>query len=110
MLTIENIDQLKNLIKDNKAVLVYFFSNQCAPCLALRPKIINLIEKDFPLCKLAFVDAEESADITSSYGVFSSPTIITFFEGKEHHRFSKYIGINELTTTMGRPYKLVFSH
>lgn len=110
MLPVENIDQLKELIKNYKAVLVYFFSNQCAPCLALRPRIIDLIEKDFPLCKIAFIDSEKSAEIASSYGVFASPAIISFFEGKEHHRFSKYIGIHELNNTLSRPYKLIFKH
>jgi len=108
MVSIESKGQLTDLIRLEKAVIVYFFSNKCAPCMVLRPKIIHLADKDFPLCKIAFIDSEKFPDIAAEFNVFASPTILLFFEGKENHRFSKYIGLNELSSSLARPYKLIF--
>ncbi len=108
MITIENKEQLANLAENNKAVILYFFSNKCAPCVALRPKIFNLVDKDFPLCKLAFIESEKHPELAAENNVFASPTIILFFENKEYQRYSKYVSLNELSTAIGRPYKLLF--
>ena len=99
---------LKN-IKEEEATLVYFFSNHCAPCLSLRPKIEEMINAKFPKMKLVFIDAEAHPEISASYQVFASPTILLFFDGRETKRFSKYISTAELEQTVGRYYEMIFN-
>ncbi len=98
---------LRNL-KDQEAVLVYFFSNHCAPCLSLRPKIEEMINSEFPKMKLIYIDAETHPEISASHQVFGSPTILLYFDGRETKRFSKYISTNELEQTIGRYYQMIF--
>ncbi len=104
-----NQEELTSNIKQNAAIMLYFYNDHCAPCLSLRPKVDELAQQKFPEMKLKFVNSEGNESITAQYGVFSNPTIIVFFEGKEYKRFSKYISTSELEEAIDRPYQLLFS-
>ncbi len=104
-----NQEELTSNIKQNAAMMLYFYNDHCAPCLSLRPKVDEMAQQKFPEMKLKFVNSEGNESITAQYGVFSNPTIIVFFEGKEYKRFSKYISISELEEAIDRPYQLMFS-
>jgi len=100
--------EIQNLIQDNEALLIYFSTNQCAPCVSLRPKVLNLVQTKFPKMKMEFIDAESAPEITGHFSVFASPTILLFFDGKETRRFSKYVSVAELGESIERYYKLIF--
>ena len=102
------IEDIKTLIADTTAVLLYFCNDTCAPCKVLRPKVREFIESDFPNIELRLINAEQHPLTTAEYGVFSSPTILVFFEGKEYIRESKNISISELHDKIERYYKMIF--
>lgn len=101
-------EELDKVIAENTAVIVYFYSDKCAPCVSLRPKVLDLVEKKFPKMKLVFVNSEKTPIMPAKYNAFSSPTLIVFFEGKEHRRESKYISISQLSDVIERPYNMIF--
>ena len=105
---INSKQEVLKILKTEAAALVYFYNNNCAPCISLRPKVEELISESFPKMKLAFVNSEKYMDITASYNVFSNPTLIIFFEGREYRRESKYISISQLSESIERPYNLIF--
>ncbi len=41
---IDSLDELQNIITEKAASLAYFYNDNCAPCLSLRPKVIEMIE------------------------------------------------------------------
>jgi len=94
--------------KQNKALLLYFFNNNCAPCLSLRPKVEQLIGEEFPLMKLIMVDSAVSPDANAHFGVFANPTLLVFFEGNEFYRLSKYMSVQQIEENISRPYQLLF--
>lgn len=100
--------EMNELIQQSPAVLLYYYNDSCAPCVALRPKVQEMTEQHFPLMKHAYINAAELPEIAAHSGVFSSPTIIIYFDGKENFRVSKYISIPELSARIGRYYKLIF--
>ena len=106
---LNNRAELADLIENEQAVLAYFYSNNCAPCVSLRPKVEELIKNSFPKLKLVFVNSEKHPEITGSYGVFSNPTLIVFLEAREYRRGSKYISITQLEQEINRPYQLLFN-
>ncbi|MFP4471450.1 MAG: thioredoxin family protein [Bacteroidales bacterium] len=106
---IKSPDELRGLIGQEKGVVAYFYSDRCAPCVSLRPKVLQLIEQEFPLMKLVFINSERQPEIPAAYGVFANPAILVFFEGREFRRYSKYISINELGGDIERIYNMVFS-
>jgi len=102
------LTDLQLRIGSSPAILLYFYNDQCAPCLSLRPKVTRLLESKFPLIEMQMINATDHLSIASSYGVFSSPAILVFFEGKEVFRGSKYIGMNELEDKLSRYYSILF--
>ena len=102
------IEDIKTLIADRIAVLFYFYNDSCAPCKVLRPKVGDLIESDFPNIEFQLINAEQHPLTTAEYSVFSSPTILVVFEGKEYIRESKNISISELHDKIERYYKMIF--
>lgn len=96
-------------VKDFPAAMLYFYSNKCAPCVALKPRIYNLVEESFPKIEQHFYDAEKHPRLCADYGVFSSPVFIFFFDGKEVYRGSNYVSLDELKSRIGRLYGLMFS-
>lgn len=105
---INELTDLSNLIAKEKAILLYFYNDDCAPCVVLRPKVEHLMVSFFPRMKLLFVNSKHDPKIPASYGAYASPTLMIFFEGKEFMRFSKYISITELEAAIRKYYNLLF--
>jgi len=100
---------LDHLISLSPALLLYFYNDSCAPCVALRPKVEAMIIRDLPKMDHSYINAAQFPELAASNGVFASPTIVVFFDGKENFRVSKYISIDELAGRIGRYYDLIFS-
>ncbi len=105
---VNSLEDLENILQKSTAVLLYFSTNSCNVGEALEPKVLHLLNTDFP--KIAFykVDMNFSPEIAAKYSAFVEPTILVFFEGKETFRKSRNIGLHELQTAILRPYKLIF--
>ena len=82
-------EKLQKEITQSPAALVYFYSDRCAPCISLRPKVEKLLLESFPEMKLIFIDSEKNLEIAAYFSVFANPTLLLFFDGKEHQRLSK---------------------
>lgn len=102
-----NTEELQEEIVQAAALLVYFYSDRCAPCISLRPKVEKLLQESFPEMKLIFIDSEKQPEIAAHHGVFANPTLLLFFDGHEHQRLSKYVSISQLSEVIERPYHLL---
>ncbi len=96
-------------VEQNEAVLFYFSHEQCNVCKVLKPKIAELIESDFPKIKLYYCDTVHSPELAAQNRIFTVPTIVVFFGGKEFLRKSRNMGIDELSDELKRPYEMVFN-
>ncbi len=105
---INTLEELELLKSSSPALLLYFYNDSCAPCLALRPKIEELLTASFPLMKHTYINAAFIPAIAASHRVFSSPAIIVFFDGKETLRVSSNISVSELASKIERYYNLIF--
>lgn len=106
---VDSMEKAKKLIEESPALLMYFYSDKCAPCFSLRPKVVELVCDKFPKLKLSFIDAENQPELAARFNAFGLPVLILFFEGKEYNRDSKFIAIPQLADTINRPYTLLFS-
>ncbi|MCK9451880.1 MAG: thioredoxin family protein [Bacteroidales bacterium] len=102
-----NTEILQQEIAQSAAILVYFYSDRCAPCVSLRPKVEKLLLESFPEMKLILIDSEKQPEIAAHHSVFANPTLLLFFDGHEHHRLSKYVSISQLSEVIDRPYHLL---
>ena len=100
--------ELDDLVHSSAAVLLYFYNDSCAPCVALRPKVEEMVSEQFPNMQHTYINSAKFPVLSASNGVFASPTILVFFDGKETFRVSKYVSIDELAGRIGRYYALMF--
>jgi len=103
-----DINGFHQLIHSKIAVFALFSTPDCAICHALRPKLQTLLSVQFPAIHFVEINSAESPDIAAQYGVFTSPVMIVFFEGKESIRKIRNVSLPELTDWLQRPYALLF--
>lgn len=105
---IDNVEELQQKIATEKGVLLYFSSDSCSVCKVLKPKVAELLREQFPFMVSHYVDIEKSPVISGQFRVFTIPTILIFFEGKEQVRYSRNISMHQLEESISRPYSMIF--
>ncbi len=88
---------------DRPGVLLYFSGKNCKICKVLRPRLQELLAADFPGIKFRYIDVNEPAALAAEFLVFTIPTVIVFYEGKEYIRKSRPFGLKELAEAIRRP-------
>ncbi len=106
--TVGSLDKLLALVAREPAVLAYFSTPDCRVCQALRPKVAELLDREFPRVAGVYVDCGSLPQAAGQYRVFSVPTMVVFFEGREWLRRGRSVGLTELREEIGRPYRLLF--
>ena len=106
MQTIQNIE---NTIKENMAVMVYFSAPTCNVCHALKPKLLEALNTNFPEFVVESVDISSEEDIAPHFGVFAIPTVLIFLDGKEFLRKSRHMSVDEVVREIRRPYEIMTS-
>ena len=105
---IETFEQFEKA-KDDIAALFYFSHENCNVCKTLKPKVAELISKNFSQVKLYYVDTIKSADIAGQNRVFTNPVILIYLDGRETYRFSRYFSIEQLYQALAKPYEIIFN-
>ena len=105
---IYHMEALQEAINSEKGLLLYFSSESCSVCKVLKPKVAELLQEKFPGMGSRYVDTEKSPVLAGQYRVFTIPTILIFFEGKEQLRYSRNISMHQLEEFIERPYQLLF--
>lgn len=108
METIDTPERLRKLTEDADGALLYFSNDACNVCKVLKPKVIDLLQDTFPRMEIGYVDTEKSPELSGQHRVFTIPTLLIFFQGKEQHRFSRNISLHQLEAAIERPYGLIF--
>lgn len=72
----------EEVLNSDKPVLVDFWATWCGPCRSIAPLISQLAEKYDGKIKVCKADVDENAELASSYGVSSIPTLLIFKNGE----------------------------
>ena len=102
----ENLEEIQQFIKSGKPVLLYFSGERCSVCKALKPKVETTITSNFEDILLFEIILEQHPDIAANYMVFTNPTTLVFFDGKEAIREGKNMSIPEFEKAVDRIYQL----
>ena len=76
--TADNLEEIK---KSDKKVLLDFYATWCGPCKMLSP-IVDQIAEEHPEYLVGKVDVGENTDIAEQYGVMSVPTLVVLDYGE----------------------------
>ena len=103
-----SFENFLEITKLNYAICFYLSTAGCNVCKVLKPKVIEMLEVDFPKISFCYVDLNEAKEISGQLSIFSVPTILVYFEGKETIRASRNMHIEELREQIDRYYKMIF--
>ncbi|BBG65591.1 thioredoxin [Hydrogenimonas sp.] len=103
------ISDLKRRIENSPAIMLYFEGEQCNVCRALKPKLFEAFDKNFPKIEKVAVDVGGNSEVAAQFGVFSIPTAIIFLDSKEFARVGRNVSIAALVEQIKRPYEMMFS-
>lgn len=106
--TIKTLEEFNEIKQNNKGVLFYFSNDTCNVCKVLKPKIYEMLQDNYSEIPFYYVDISLTPEISAQNSVFTIPTLIVFFDGKETIRKSRHIGVDELKDSIKRPYEILF--
>lgn len=106
--TLQTLSAFERFIGGAPAAAVYFCSPGCGVCSVLEPKIEALLRARFPRVPLARVDVAEAVPVAAQQRVFTVPTLLVYFDGKEAVRLSRAFSPAQLADHLQRPYDLLF--
>ncbi len=103
------LSAIKDDIRENTGVMLYFQAKMCNLCKVLKPKLFKAVEKEFPKIRCIVIDADKFADIAAYFSIFSMPSVIVFLDGKEFVRTGRNISIPVFIERLRRPYDILIS-
>ncbi|MCK5740206.1 thioredoxin family protein [bacterium] len=103
------MQNLQTEIEQSPALMLYFTSPTCAVCYVLLPKLKELLVQNYPKMALTIVPAEKRPMETAQLTVFSFPTVLVFFHGKEFVRLGGSFSLRQLAAQIDRPYQMLFN-
>jgi len=108
METIESYNRLREIAEGGKAALFYLSTKSCGVCKSIKPKVISLVEENFPQLPMYYVDIEEVPEAAGQLSIFVVPAVLVFFGGRETIREARNFGIMELGAKIDRYYEMLF--
>ena len=108
MQEILNETQFGGFIRDHSAAALWFSAPDCSVCRVLLPKVAEMLEQEFPRLVLARVDCAASPALAAARGVFTIPTLLLFFDGRETQRLTRNFSLGQIRESLVRPYRLLF--
>ena len=108
MESIYTLEALQERIEGEEALLIYFSTESCSVCKILKPKVAELLKEQFPKMAAFYVDTDKSPVLSGQHRIFTIPSLLIFFGGKEHARLSRNLALHQLEEIIEKPYRLIF--
>ncbi len=105
---IRTTEELDKHISKEDAVMLYFSHESCNVCKVLKPKVVSLLEEEFPKIKMIYIDTVKYPEIPAQKSIFAVPSINVYFAGREYFRWSRNISIQQIRKELSRPYQMMF--
>lgn len=101
------MDTLKKYVEGAVPLLLYFAAEPCTVCHAMLPKLQKVLlemddaeeGKDY---HLFVIESEKHPEICGQLLVFTVPTLLIFWEGREVLRESRFMDPNQITRILSQ--------
>lgn len=104
---ITTLAEFVEIVESNTAVAFYMSTPDCNVCKVLKPKLIEFLTDKFSKIKLIYVNIAEAKELAAQKNVFTVPTILFYFDGKEYIRKARFVNFDELESEIERYYRLL---
>jgi thioredoxin 1 len=76
------MESFKDIISDDKPVLVDFYATWCGPCKVMSPIIEEIGKEMTEQIRVLKVDVDKNSQVSDEYRINSVPTLIIFKNGR----------------------------
>jgi thioredoxin-like negative regulator of GroEL len=104
----ETLEQAREFIRNNDAVLVFFSDESCNVGDALSPKLQNMLAEHYPEMKFMEVNVQMIPEAAGYFNIFVIPSVLVYFDGRESIRQARHVNVSSLTKEIERLYNLMF--
>ena len=94
MKAIETMNEYHGLLESAKSFLLFVKTDNCSVCEGLRPQI-EMFEQEYRL-PFYLANGARIPKLAGELLLFTAPVVLLFHEGKEIHRFARFIRIDDL--------------
>lgn len=108
MVKVIQIENDLNKALTESAAAIYFNSQACGVCHVMLPQLEQVVGSEFPKMNIYVVNANNTPEICGKFSVFTFPTVLIFFEGKESLRMARNINLAGFRQAVARPYSILF--
>ena len=98
---IETLTEYQTLKEQEKFSLFLFGSQACAPCKALKEKII-VWSGTHPQVFTGYISIDNNISLAAQENILGAPAILVFVKGKEVIRKIGYFSLEEVFTALDR--------
>lgn len=95
---LQSYDHLKQYMEEKEPFILYFSSRDCNVCHTVLPILMNLVNVH-PI-KVIKINIDEHVEIAGQLLVFTVPTILMIYEGREILRESRFIDFQKVERTL----------
>lgn len=92
----------EKVVKSEKLTMVDFWGTQCAPCMALTPRIEALEKKYGERVKMVKVEASKNRRLCLGLKILSLPTILFYKGGQEVDRLTGNVTMESIEKAIER--------
>lgn len=83
IMSVDEINFQKEVLKSDKPVLVDFWAAWCGPCRMVSPIIAQIANEYQNDLKVVKINVDENSELASQYDIMSIPTVFLFKDGKK---------------------------
>lgn len=83
------------VIKNNNIVILEFGSELCGACKSIDYKLSNWLDEIGGI-EGYYVPSEENMELAASLGIFTSPVVLVYVDGKLAIREAGYFGLEQI--------------
>lgn len=103
----DNLNDIRDFIASGRMRLLYISRPSCGVCTAVKPKVIDIIEK-YEGLEGTYVDLDRIPEAAGEFSIFTIPGILLYIDGREMIREARFISIEELESRIDRFHSMIF--
>jgi thioredoxin-like negative regulator of GroEL len=105
---VQSLEEAKELLREEEAVLVFFSDESCNVGDAISPKLQNMLKEEYPKMIFMEINTQMIPEARGYFNVFVIPTVLGYFAGQESIREARLISVPVLSQKIERIYQLLF--